>query len=100
MYVYGYNNGTNVVNFMNNGNCICVLNAPQSTINLSHDSSNSDLTGAVSGLVVNVPNNFVFNADPRTGTLQGTSTGLYYRTAWAQCTPSAPAPTTPDAGCG
>jgi Tfp pilus assembly protein PilX len=100
IYVYGFNDGSNVVNFKNNGNCTCVLNAPLSTINLSHNSSISDLTGAVSGAVVNVPNNFLFNGDPRTGSLQGTSTGLYYRTAWAQCTPAPPTPTVPGSGCG
>jgi hypothetical protein len=100
IYVYGYNNGSNVVNFMNNGNCTCVLYAPQSTINLSHNSNNSDLTGAVSGALVNVPNNFNFAYNAQAGTLQARTTGLYYRTAWAQCTPTPPSVTNPGAGCG
>jgi hypothetical protein len=84
---------------MNNGNCTCVLYAPQSTINLSHNSNNSDLTGAVSGIYVNVPNNFNFVYYGSAGTLQARSTGLYYRTAWAQCRP-APTSSDPGSGCG
>ena len=42
------------------------------TINLSHDSQHSDLTGAVAGLTVNVPNNFNFNYDAARRTLQAT----------------------------
>ena len=100
IYVYGWNNGQNVVNFKNNGNCTCVLYAPLSTINLSHNSNNSDLTGAVAGSVVNLPNNFNFTGDSRDQSLQATSTGLYYRTAWAQCKPTAPTPSVPGSGCG
>ncbi len=99
-YVYGYNNGSNVVNFKNNGSCTCILYAPQSTVNLSHNSNNSDLTGAVAGLTVNAPNNFNFTYGATAGTIQARSTGLYYRTAWAQCTPTSPSGTNPGAGCG
>jgi hypothetical protein len=88
------------VNFDNNGSCTCILYAPQSTINLSHNSNNSDLTGAVAGLTVNVPNNFNFNYGATAGTIQARSTGLYYRTAWAQCTPTSTSGTNPGAGCG
>jgi Tfp pilus assembly protein PilX len=98
IYVYGWNNGQNVVNFMNNGNCMCVLYAPQSTVNLSHSSINSALTGAVSGNFVNVDNNFQFTYNNWAGTLQARTTGLYYRSAWAQCTPDVPA--NPGSGCG
>jgi hypothetical protein len=100
IYVYGYNNGTNVVNFKNNGACTCILYAPQSTVNLSHNSNNSDLNGAVAGLAVTVPNNFSFNYNAQAGTIQAKSTGLYYRTAWAQCTPTSSSGSNPGAGCG
>jgi hypothetical protein len=100
IYVYGWNNGQNVVNLKNNGTCTCVLYAPQSTINLSHSSNNSDLTGAVSGNIVNVPNNFSFTYGASAGTLQSRSTGLYYRTAWAQCTPTPTTSSAPGSGCG
>jgi hypothetical protein len=97
LYVYGLNNGTNVVNFSNNGIFSGVLYAPQSTINLSN---NAAFTGAVSGNVVNLSNNFKFNWGATAGTLQAASTGLYYRTAWAQCTPQPPTPSAPGSGCG
>jgi hypothetical protein len=41
-----------------------------------------------------------FNFDSRVTTLQATSNGLYYRTAWAQCSPTPPSGSTPQAGCG
>jgi hypothetical protein len=97
LYVYGLNNGTNVVNFSNNGVFTGVLYAPQSTINLSN---NAAFTGAVSGNVVNLSNNFTFNWGATAGTLQATTTGLYYRTAWSQCTPQPVTASTPGSGCG
>ncbi len=97
IYVYGLNNASNVVNFSNNGVFSGVLYAPQSTINLSN---NAQFTGAISGNIVNLSNNFQFNWGATAGTLQATSTGLYYRTAWAQCTPQPPTPSAPGSGCG
>ncbi len=97
LYVYGLSNGTNVVNFSNNGLFSGVLYAPQSTINLSN---NAAFTGAISGNVVNLSNNFTFNWGATAGTLQASSTGLYYRTAWAQCTPRPTTVSAPGSGCG
>jgi hypothetical protein len=94
--VYGLNNGTNIVNFSNNGVFYGVLYAPQSRIDLSN---NAAFWGAISGNVVNLSNNFTFNWGASAGTLQATTTGLYYRTGWAQCSPTAPA-NTPGANCG
>ncbi|MHB8691114.1 MAG: DUF7305 domain-containing protein [Solirubrobacteraceae bacterium] len=96
IYVYGLNDGTNVVNFSNNGVFYGVLYAPQSTINLSN---NAAFWGAISGNVVNLSNNTTFNWGASAGTLQATTTGLYYRSGWAQCSPTAPA-NTPGASCG
>ena len=90
IYVYGFNNGTNVVNFKNNGICTCILYAPQSTVNLSN---NGAFWGAISGNIVNLSNNFTFDWGATAGTLQATTTGLYYRTGWAQCAPTAAANT-------
>jgi Tfp pilus assembly protein PilX len=97
IYVYGTNNMKNVVNFSNNSAFWGVLYAPLSTINLSN---NAVFNGAISGYVVNASNNFSFNWDSHAGTLQAQSTGLYYRTAWAQCTPAPTVTTDPGSGCG
>jgi len=99
VYVYGWSNGLNTINFKNNGLFEGVLYAPQSKINLSHNSTKSDLIGAVSGSTVSVPNNFSFTWDSRAGTIQARSTGVYYRTAWAQCIPTYSA-SAPGSGCG
>jgi hypothetical protein len=97
IYVYGWNNMKNVVNFSNNSAFWGVLYAPLSTINLSN---NATFNGAISGNVVSLSNNFSYNWNASAGTLQASSTGLYYRTAWAQCTPTSPSTTNPGASCG
>jgi hypothetical protein len=98
IFVYGWNNGQNTVNFGNNTVFYGVLYAPQSILNMSHSSSNSTFYGAISGRIVNISNNFYFQWDGRAGNLQARSTGIYYRTAWAQCTSNVP--TDPGSSCG
>jgi Tfp pilus assembly protein PilX len=99
IYVYGTNDGNNVVTMSNNNVCVCDLYAPQSKVLLSHSSNNSGLTGAVSAAEVNVSNNFNFTYDGNAGTLVATTEGLFYRTAWAQCSPTF-ATSSPGSGCG
>jgi Tfp pilus assembly protein PilX len=86
IYVYGTNDGKNVVDFSNNGATFATIFAPQSTVNLSN---NGAFTGAVLGLQVNELNNFTFNYGSDATSLSATSQGMYYRSAWVQC-PSAP----------
>jgi Tfp pilus assembly protein PilX len=99
LYVYGWNNGQNTVNFGNNTAFQGLLYAPQSILNMSNNSTNSTFTGAISGRIVNVSNNFHFTWWGAAGNLQASSTGLYYRVAWAQCH-SVPTTSAPDSGCG
>jgi Tfp pilus assembly protein PilX len=94
IYVYGRNDLSNVVEFKNNSTFYGVLYAPLSQVNLYN---NAVFNGAVSGNNVNLENNFQFNWDSRSGGLQAQTTGIYYRTAWAKCTPTA---TSSDAGSG
>jgi hypothetical protein len=86
IYVYGTNDGKNVVDFSNNGATFATIFAPRSTINLSN---NGAFTGAVLGLQVNELNNFTFNYGTDATNLTATSQGMYYRSAWVQC-PSTP----------
>src|SRR5206468_3351746 len=58
LYVYGWNNGLNVVDFSNNGLTWATLYAPQSTINIRN---NGAYNGAILGLKVNLINNFTLN---------------------------------------
>jgi type II secretory pathway pseudopilin PulG len=103
IYVYGTppNSGgpTNYVTVSNNDTCYCTLYAPWSTVYLSHSSNNSAMVGAVSAQYVNVSNNFNFTWSPNAGNLQVGVQGLYYRTAWAQCSATYSA-SNPGAGCG
>jgi Tfp pilus assembly protein PilX len=83
-YVYGWNNGQNVVQFSNNGSSTFgTLFAPQSTVNVYN---NGTLNGAILGLNVELVNGFTFNYGTDAGTLTANSQGLYYRSAWQQCT--------------
>jgi Tfp pilus assembly protein PilX len=96
LYVYGRNDGSNVVTLSNNNSFYGVVYAPQSTINITN---NGSFNGAIAGNVVNLVNNFTFNWDSQDQYLQATSTGLFYRTAWAACVPTPPASDL-GSGCG
>jgi hypothetical protein len=95
IYVYGQNNGSNTVSFSGNAAFRGVLYAPQSTVRMS---GNATFYGALSASQVNLSGNG-FNWDSRAGSLQASSTGLYYRTAWAHCTPIPTVTAQPGSGC-
>lgn len=93
---YGLNNGSASVNLSGNTAFYGVVYAPQSTVNAS---GNAGFNGAIAGNVVNFSGN-AFNWEQSAGTLQATSNGVYYRTAWGQCTPSPSPANVPGSGCG
>jgi Tfp pilus assembly protein PilX len=95
IYVYGLNNGTNVVSFANNSATWATIYAPQSEVDLSN---NALLTGAVAGASVVLENNAQMALDSNDQSLTASSVGINYRTAWDQC-PSAYASTAPMANC-
>ncbi|HWF36759.1 MAG TPA: hypothetical protein VG295_15365 [Solirubrobacteraceae bacterium] len=96
IYVYGTNDGNNAVSFVGNAAFYGTLYAPQSTVNLS---GNGAFIGAISGANVNINGN-AFNWSPSAATLHGSTTGAYYRTAWAQCRPKATTTIQPGSACG
>jgi hypothetical protein len=95
LYAYGLKNGKATLSYSGNAAFVGTIYAPQSIVSLS---GNGTVTGAIAGRQVTLNGN-AFNWDSRDATLQATATGVYYRTAWAQCT-SAYSNTTPLAGCG
>jgi Tfp pilus assembly protein PilX len=96
IYVYGTNDGKNVVNFSNNGATFATFFAPQSTVNISN---NGAFTGAILGLKVNLSNNFTFNYGSDAGQLTASTQGLYYRSAWQQCPASPTSQSDLSSGC-
>ncbi|HEV3127673.1 MAG TPA: hypothetical protein VGY32_01750 [Solirubrobacteraceae bacterium] len=96
LYVYGRNNGTAQISLTGQANFYGVLYAPQSNVFLSGQGL---VVGAVASRTASISGQG-FNFDSRVTTLQATSNGLYYRTAWAQCSPTPPSGSTPQAGCG
>jgi hypothetical protein len=96
LYVYGLNNGSSSITYSGNANIYGTLYAPKSAITLS---GNGKEIGAIAGRSVTISGNG-FNWDTRDASLQAGVTGLYYRTGWAQCTPTSPSGSNPGAGCG
>jgi hypothetical protein len=96
VYVYGLNNDRSTVQVSGGSNIAMVLYAPQSVITLSGQGT---LVGGMVGYNVTVSGGGVAQ-DSRIGSLQATTTGIFYRTAWAQCTPAPSVSTDPGSGCG
>ncbi len=95
-YVYGLNNGSGTVTLSGGANMYGVVYAPQSQATLS---GNGTLIGGLAAQSVTISGNG-FNWDGRTGSLQATTAGIYYRTGWAQCSATPPTPSNPGSGCG
>jgi hypothetical protein len=93
LYVYGGSKTT--ASLSGNGNFYGLVYAPNSDVSVS---GNGVVSGALAGRTVNISGNG-FNWDSRAGTVSASTNGLYYRTAWAQCTP-APTTSDPGSGCG
>lgn len=96
IYAYGLNNLSSVVDLSGNAAFWGVVYAPHSTVNVS---GNGAINGAIAGNQVSFSGNG-FTWSPSAGTLMATSNGVYYRTAWAQCTPTPSTPSAPGSGCG
>jgi Tfp pilus assembly protein PilX len=95
IYVFGYNDGGNNVSISgNSGVFYGVIYAPQSAVAIS---GNATFDGAIAASTVSMSGN-AFDGDSRTSSLTASTTGLYYRTAWAQCSATYQA-TSPGAGC-
>jgi hypothetical protein len=95
LYLYGLNNGSASLSLSGNANFTGVIYAPTTNITMS---GNGKITGAIAGRQVSISGNGL-NYDSRTATLQATTTGVYYRSAWAQCTPQWNG-VDPSSGCG
>jgi Tfp pilus assembly protein PilX len=95
LYVYGRNDFSGTASISGNGNFYGILYAPKSQVSIS---GNGIVSGGVAGRTVSISGNG-FNWDSRAATLQASSTGLYYRVAWSQCTPTWTG-TNPGSSCG
>jgi Tfp pilus assembly protein PilX len=96
IFVYGNNDGSNKVTFVGNAAFYGLLYAPLSTVDIS---GNGGFTGAISGANVALHGN-AFNYSSSASIPQGSTNGAYYRSAWAQCSPTAPTASQPGSGCG
>lgn len=96
IYVYGPDTTSSTeVQFSNNDTFYGVLYAPTSWVALSN---NAVFTGAISAQQVTVDENAKFQWASQAGTLDATTQGLFYRTAWGTCSTALSA-STPTAGC-
>jgi Tfp pilus assembly protein PilX len=78
-YVYG--NGTSIP-WGNGTTTYASLFAPNSIVDLNNVGS---FVGAIAAIQVNINNVGTYTYDPSTASLQASSQGLYYRSAWQQC---------------
>ena len=90
------NNPTHQVMENNQGTFYGVLYAPQNWVHLDNQAG---ITGGVAANQLTIDNQFRFGWDSRVNTLQSETSGVYFRTAWAECTPSQPNPNDPESGC-
>lgn len=97
LYVYGdaSNPNNSQVVFSGNAAMYGTLYAPDSNITLS---GNGGVIGGVVGNYVTISGNGT-EWNSQAGTIQGSISGGYYRTAWAQCSPTY-STSNPNAGCG
>jgi Tfp pilus assembly protein PilX len=95
-YVYGLNNGSSTITLSGNSAMYGVIYAPQDQVTLS---GNGTLYGSIAASKLTVSGNGGTSWDSRLSTLQATPVGLYYRTGWAQCSPTS-TQSQPGAGCG
>jgi hypothetical protein len=96
IYVYGLNDGSGKITLSGSSAMYGVLYAPQSQVTLS---GTGRIYGGVAGRTLTISGSGL-TWDNRVATLQATTTGLYYRAAWAQCTPTPTVSTDPGSGCG
>jgi hypothetical protein len=96
IYVYGLNDDSGTVTLTGNAAFYGVIYAPQSQVSLT---GNGRVIGGVAGYTTTITGNGL-TWDGQDSTLQASALGLFYRTAWAQCTPTSPSGTNPGAGCG
>lgn len=98
IYVYGRPNEQteHVVDFKNSMSMVGTIYAPNSTVLIK----NSPLfRGAISAKAVEVKNSLVFSWDDALADLRGRVLTLYYRTAWSECSRTAPVAGDPESGC-
>lgn len=95
-YVYGLNNGSSAITLSGNAAMYGVIYAPQSQVTLS---GNGTLYGAIASSRLTISGNGTA-WDYRVSTLKATPLGIYYRTGWAQCSPTPTVPSNPGSGCG
>lgn len=97
IYVYGKNDGTNVVNFENSNTFTGTLYAPQSSVVFKNS---TEIVGAIAGKKVEFKNSVDFTYPASLAELRATTARFYYRTAWRECRPSATVSSDPESGCG
>jgi Tfp pilus assembly protein PilX len=94
LQIYVYSQPTIIFNATNT--IYGTLYAPSSSVILNNGQINWD--GAIAANAVTLDNGVNFTYEPQVSSLQAGTQGLYYRTAWAQCTAS-DSPSAPMSGC-
>jgi hypothetical protein len=73
------------IQFVNHVTFYGTIYAPGSAVTIVNEAG---FVGAVAAKSVKIVNNGEFASDSRVEQVRATTTGIYYRTAWAECTPA------------
>jgi hypothetical protein len=93
LYVVGGSGSS--VNLVNNTAFYGTVYAPNSLVNLNNSGA---IYGAVAANQVNMTNSARVVADPNATSISTSGGGVYFRSAWRECSPSSPS-ADPSAGC-
>lgn len=97
LYVYGWNNGQNVVDFKNSVFINGTIYAPQSKVLFKNS---AQMTGGLAAKSIEFKNSINFTWVPSLGDLRARTLTLYHRTAWHECRREPTNPADPESGCG
>ena len=100
IYIYDntgqQNNSDGMLHENNQGVIYGTIYAPQSWFHLNNQAG---IVGGVAAAQLTVDNQFHYTWDNRDSSLVARTAGVYFRTAWKECQPTAPNANDPQSGC-
>ncbi len=96
LYIYGWNDGSQVIQLNNSAKLNLALVAPQTKIFFGNSGA---INGGVAAREVEFKNGADFTWGASLSELRATTLALYYRTAWNECRRTPTVATDPESGC-
>ena len=96
IYVYGFNDMSNLVDFKNSIDMVGTIHAPRSRVEFKNSAT---IRGAVAANRVCFKNSVNFTSDSDATGIGGDTVARHSQTAWRECTKSATVASDPESGC-